>query len=349
MSKKSYFEQRALSCEDKIQNILKELPVFCELFFVGISNTTSPLTRLNYAYDLRIFFDFLAKKMFRCEKISQISLEKLEEVGSDDIELFLNYLNRYKFNGKICSCTECGKSRKLATVRSFYKFLFNKNFVSSNVASKVSMPKLHSKEIIRLDSNENNNEVARLIDVVESGEGLSKKQLDFHKKNKIRDSAIITLFLGTGIRISELVGLNVDDVNFKDNSFVVTRKGGNRAILYFNDEVRYALQSYLEERDASLNKNSDEQALFIGTKKRISVRTVEEIVKKYAKIVTPLKKITPHKLRSTFGTSLYRSTKDIYIVADCLGHNDVNTTKKHYAAITEDIRKNAASAIKLKD
>ncbi|MBE5757211.1 MAG: integrase [Clostridiales bacterium] len=348
MKKENYFEQRALSCEDKIDRILKELPYFCETFFVGIGNTTSPLTRLNYAYDLRVFFDFLAKKVFKVDDFSTITLENIEEIDSSDIELYLNYLNRYKYNGKICSCNEYGKARKLATVRSFYKYLFNKNKISTNVAAKVSMPKLHDKEIIRLDAVEGNNEVAKLIDTVETGYGLTKKQLDFHKKNKIRDSAIITLFLGTGIRISELVGLNVEDINFTSNSFVVTRKGGNRAILYFNDEVKYALESYLEERKVDDNKNDKQPALFLGTKGRISVRTVQEIVKKYAKIVSPLKKITPHKLRSTFGTNLYRSTKDIYIVADCLGHNDVNTTKKHYAAITEDIRKNAASTIKLK-
>ena len=83
--------------------------------------------------------------------------------------------------------------------------------------------------------------------------------------------------------------------------------------------------------------------------RRITVRAVENLVKKYAKIVTPLKKITPHKLRATYGTALYRETGDIYIVADVLGHRDVNTTRKHYAAITEDHRKSVAGAVKLHD
>ena len=81
--------------------------------------------------------------------------------------------------------------------------------------------------------------------------------------------------------------------------------------------------------------------------RRFSPRTVENLVKKYARIVTPLKNISPHKLRSTYGTALYRKTKDIYIVAEVLGHRDVNTTKKHYAAITEDIRKQASDKVKL--
>jgi site-specific recombinase XerD len=82
--------------------------------------------------------------------------------------------------------------------------------------------------------------------------------------------------------------------------------------------------------------------------KRISVRAVENLVKKYAKLVTPLKNISPHKLRSTFGTNLYRETSDIYIVADVLGHSDVNITKRHYAAIDEDRRKSVANIIKLR-
>ena len=156
------------------------------------------------------------------------------------------------------------------------------------------------------------------------------------------------MFLGTGIRISELVGLNVDDFDFDNNSFVVTRKGGNRTILYFNDEVKESLYEWLDERYLIEGLPRDETALFISLKNnRISTRAVQNLVKDYAKEVTPLKKITPHKLRSTFGTDLYRKTGDIYAVADFLGHKDVNTTRKHYAAISQDSRKSSAEIVKL--
>ena len=92
-----------------------------------------------------------------------------------------------------------------------------------------------------------------------------------------------------------------------------------------------------------------EHALFLSTqKRRFSVRSVENLVKKYAQITTPLKKITPHKLRSTYGTNLYRESEDIYLVADVLGHKDVNTTKKHYADIDENQRRNARNKVKLR-
>lgn len=350
MSKENYFEQRSVSCLEKIENIVETLPYYVEEFFVGIENRTTPLTRLNYAYDLRVFFDFLLKKTFRNKKsVQDITIDDLNALSSSDIELFLSYLSNYTINGKKEMCNERGKSRKLATIRSFYKFFFNKGVFIANTAAKVAMPKLHDKEIIRLDSNGKVDEVAAMINTADSGNGLTAHQQTFHAKTKMRDVAIITLFLGTGIRISELVGLNVSDIDFNTNSFVVTRKGGNRTILYFNQEVKAALEDYITERAQNENLK-DEEALFLSLQEtRISTRAVQNLVKKYAQIVSPLKKITPHKLRSTFGTNLYRETGDIYVVADVLGHKDVNTTKKHYAALSEDIKKRVATAVKLRD
>ena len=103
----------------------------------------------------------------------------------------------------------------------------------------------------------------------------------------------------------------------------------------------------MEER---LEEQTSDRALFLSIqKKRISVRALEILVKKYAKLIVPLKKITPHKLRSTYGTNLYRETGDIYIVAEVLGHKDINTTKKHYAATSDELKRLAASKVKLVD
>ena len=345
---KSYFEQREISFIERLDKIIDELPYFVHDFFIGVELKTSPLTRLNYGYDLRVFFDFLSKKVFRNKKITDIEFSDLSKLDISDFEYFLSYLSHYTINGKNERCTETGKARNLSTLRAFYKYFFNKGTLPANTPAKVSMPKIHDKEIVRLDSNEKVDEIGDMLYVVESGHGLTKKQFTYHNATKIRDTAIITLFLGTGIRISELVGLNIDDIDLKTNSFVVTRKGGNRAVLYFNNDVADALNTYLINRKNDQNVNEEEKALFLSLQnKRISTRTVQELVKKYAKIVSPLKKITPHKLRSTFGTSLYKQTGDIYIVADCLGHKDVNTTKKHYAAITEDIRKKAGYSLSL--
>lgn len=346
MKKENYYTKRNIQDIDKIGELLEELPSFCEDYFLGIESRTSSQTRLKYAYDLRIFFDFLSKKRLRGLPVSQMTLEHLEAVTHNDIELFLSYLSHYRFNDKQLSCDERAKARKLSAVRALFKYFFNKGLIEVDNSAKVPTPKLHEKEIIRLDSRE----VANLIQTVENGNGLSKHAVGYHNKTKIRDTAILTLFLGTGIRISELVGLDNDSFNFAENSFLVTRKGGNQAILYFSDEVKYALQEYIAEKTNDPKIPQGETAFFLSLQyKRINVRTVENLVKKYSKIVSPLKKITPHKLRSTYGTSLYNATGDIYIVADVLGHRDINTTKKHYAAITQEKRRQAANKVSLRN
>ena len=345
MKHDNYYTTRNIQDVDKIAELLEELPPFCEDYFMGIEPRTSAQTRLKYAYDLRIFFDFLCKKRYRNLTVQELTLEHLESVTHNDIEYFLSYLSHYRYNDKRLSCDERAKARKLSAVRAMFKYFFNKGMIEVDNSAKVSTPKLHDKEIIRLDTDE----VSELIDVVENGNGLSKHAVGYHNKTKIRDIAILTLFLGTGIRISELVGLDNDSFDFSENSFVVTRKGGNRAILYFSDEVKYALQEYIAEKSNDSRVPQDEPAFFLSMQyKRINVRSVEILVKKYSKIVSPLKKITPHKLRSTYGTRLYQETGDIYIVADVLGHRDVNTTKRHYAAISEGNRRKVANVVKLR-
>ena len=345
MKHENYYTTRNIQDIDKIASLLEELPAFCEDYFVGIENRTSSQTRLKYAYDLRIFFDFLCKKRYKNLTITELTLEHLEAVKHNDIELFLSYLSHYQYAGKRLSCNERAKARKLSAVRALFKYFFNMGLIEVDNSAKVPTPKLHEKEIIRLDADE----VSDLIHIAETGNGLSRHATGYHEKTKIRDTAILSLFLGTGIRISELVGLDNDSFDFSENSFLVTRKGGNQAILYFSDEVKYALKEYIAEKSNDPKVPKDEKAFFLSMQyKRINVRSVEILVKKYSKIASPLKKITPHKLRSTYGTRLYNETGDIYVVADVLGHRDVNTTKKHYAAITEDNRKRVASVVKLR-
>ena len=160
----------------------------------------------------------------------------------------------------------------------------------------------------------------------------------------------MTLLLGTGIRVSECVGLDVTDIDFNTNGIRVIRKGGSEMIVYFGDEVEKALKDYINGSRKLVNpQEGHEKALFYSTqRRRIGVKAVENLVKKYSRQVTPLKKITPHKLRSTYGTTLYQETGDIYLVADVLGHKDVNTTRKHYAAQDESRRRSAASVVKLR-
>ena len=348
MSEHSYHDQVNKENIEKMRAVLQELPKFCKQFFRGIENTTSTRTRLGYALDLRIFFEFIQQNnnALRRTPIREYPLGLLDQLGREDIEEYLDYLELYYKDDKEYRNDERGKSRKLASLRSMYHYFYTSELIEKDVAALVPMPKLHEKEIIRLDPDE----VATLLELVENGEELTETEKRYHRVTKTRDLALLTLLLGTGIRVSECVGLNLNDVDFKNGGIRIVRKGGYEAVVYFGEEVEDALLDYWDERTHKTAAMGHEDALFLSMQnKRISVRAVEKLVKKYASKVTSLKKITPHKLRSTYGTNLYRETGDIYLVADVLGHKDVNTTRKHYAAQQEENRRRAAKAVKLRE
>ncbi len=348
---KSYYEKKQIDGLVKLRKVTKELPPFIAEFFRGIASTTSINTQIVYAYDLKIFFNYLIleEKEFWYDSILQFTIEDLSKLNINHLENFIDYLGYYiKEDGeKVSEITngEKGKNRKISTLRSMFWYYFKRGKIPSNPAELIDLPKVHDKNIVTLDVHE----IVLLLEEVESGNKLTKKQKDYHKYTKKRDLALIILLLGTGMRISECVGINIDDIDFSINGVKITRKGGNESVVYFNEEVRESLLAYLEDRNIMDALEGHEQALFLSMqKKRMSSRSIQILVKKYSTIVTPLKTITPHKLRSTYGTQLYRESGDIYLVADALGHKDVNTTKKHYAKIDDDRRKMAAKYVNLR-
>lgn len=348
LKKNNYHDEQNKQNVLKMRAVLETLPSFCKTFFRGIEEYTSARTRLAYAYDIRLFFEYIHEQnaVYSRMDIKDFPLSILNELTRMDIEEYLEYMSLYQKDGRDITNDERGKSRKLAALRSFYNYFYRSEMIGTNPAALVAMPKLHEKEIIRLEPNE----VAMLLDQVEDGTKLTKKELEYHKKTKVRDVALLTLLLGTGIRVSECVGLDINDVNFDVCGIKIRRKGGYEAIVYFGDEVETALLDYLEKREHMIPVEGHENALFLSMQnRRITVRAVENLVKKYASRVTTLKKITPHKLRSTYGTALYRETGDIYLVADVLGHKDVNTTRKHYAAQADERRRRAAQYVHLRE
>ncbi len=348
MKEKAYYEDINIKNELRLRKMIDEMPPFCKQFFIGIEPTTSSRTRIAYAYDLCCFFEYLQQENPLCKQmeLKDIPLSILDEITPMDIEEYLFYLKYYEKDGTKHTNDERGIKRKLASLRSFYRYFYKNELIQNDPAVKVDMPKIHEKNIVRLDVDE----VARLLDEVESGDNLTTRQQKYHEKTKTRDLAMMTLLLGTGIRVSECVGLDMEDVDFRNNGIKIHRKGGAEVVVYFGDEVRSALMEYMVERQKITAEDGSINALFLSMQnRRISVRSVENLVKKYSKLVTSLKHITPHKLRSTYGTSLYRETGDIYLVADVLGHKDVNTTRKHYAAIDDDRRRSAAKYVRLRE
>lgn len=332
----------------KLRELLKTMPSFCRDYFRGIEATTTAKTRIGYGYDIRTFFRFLLSEnpSFKNAQMTDICLSDLDQLQPVDIEEYLEYLKYYTYDGQVFTNDERGIKRKFASLRSFFLYYQKRDLLRHNPTVVVDMPKLHDREIIRLDADE----VSDLLELVEHGrDHLSGMKKVYYEKNKQRNIAIFTLFLGTGIRVSECVGLDIEDVDFKNNRIRIIRKGGKEEYVYFGEEVANALKSYItEERVHVKPREGHEHALFYSIqKRRISVQAIENLVNEYTSQITSFKHITPHKLRSTYGTALYQQTGDIYLVAEVLGHNDVNTTRKHYAAMDDEQKRSAADAVTL--
>lgn len=357
MANLTYVEQLNTERMEKIRTMLRTLPSSCSDFINSIAMTTSILTRMAYTIDLQTFCGYATKEIpyFSEKSPENWTDEDLSHFTARDLNGYADYLTLYykdAFIGetieqqKVLRNHECGVMRKLSSLRSYFDYLFKAERISGNIAALVSLPKLHDKPILHLVSSE----VERLLSIAEEGTQLTETQQKFHNHTRKRDYAILMLFLGTGIRVSECVGIDITDLDFGNNAVLVTRKGGNQVILYYPQEVADALQDYLtERRQVKLADKIDENALFLSLqRKRISQRAVQMMVKKYCAVAVPLKKrMSPHKLRSTYATRLYHETEDIYLVADALGHADVNTTRRHYAAMSDQRRREAAQNVHL--
>ncbi|MDO4349985.1 MAG: tyrosine-type recombinase/integrase [Eubacteriales bacterium] len=352
MANTTYQERLRAERTEKVRQMLRLLPASCADFINSITMTTSPLTRLAYTIDLQTFCDYATKELpyFASKSPQDWTDEDLGHFTARDLNGYADYLTLYYKDQAVAETVEqqkvlrnheCGVMRKLSSLRSYFDYLFKSERISGNIAALVSLPKLHEKPILHLIGPE----IERLLAVADDGAELTQTQQRFHAHTRKRDYAILMLFLGTGMRVSECVGIDIGDLDLQQNAVLVTRKGGNQVILYYPQEVADALKAYLEERKRiEAADKVDENALFLSLqRKRISQRAVQLMVKKYCAVAVPLKKrMSPHKLRSTYATRLYHETEDIYLVADALGHSDVNTTRRHYAAMSDERRREAA-------
>ena len=338
----------------QIRAISRNLPQACGDFLRAIAVTTGTFTRLAYAIDLNTFFQFLHQERLSFSQKDPVLLndQDLNQLTQSDLTAYTEYLTYYlkadeehPDDDRVFVNHDLAIKRKLCSIRSFYDFLFKNHRIDSNVTELVPLPKIHEKPILRLSRTE----MEKMLMTAQSGDEMSKGQQKYQKITAKRDYAMLSLFLGTGIRVSECVGMNISDVDMENNAFLVTRKGGNQVILYFPPEVADALAEYLEERETIEPVPGHEDALFLSLqRKRMTQRAVQNLVKKYAAIAAPLKpRISPHKLRSTYATNLYHETGDIYLVADVLGHTSVDTTRKHYADMTDARRRMASEHVHL--
>lgn len=347
---KEYINEQDAAYLIRINELLSELPLIVERYIDDKTYTLTPKTRIAYIKDIKQFFEYLISANPLCSdmEIRQISADILNELTASDISEYL----------KSCQIYEKGKSgrkqfsspsnikRKLASLKSFFLYLQKNEYIKNNPTTLVEPPKIREKPIVRLEADE----IARFLDSVEYGSNLTKRQIALHGNSKERDLAIITLLLGTGIRVSECVGIDIKDIDFEESRIFITRKGRKEQFIYFGTEVENSLYAYLQIRKHIDAEPGHEDALFLSNRrKRISVRTIETLVEKYSEGVISSKKISPHKLRSTYGTELYRETGDIYLCAEALGHKSVETARRHYVVSDEEKLRNSRNMVKLRE
>lgn len=330
----------------KTKELISDLPPYVIDYFTARKSNTTSKTRLSYAYDMRRFFNWLKDTVPELSSVAlkDISIDVMSSVNARDIEEFLDYLQTYSntMNNQLTL------ARKLSCLCSFFSYLVRHDMISSNPCDKVLKPKISKdSRIIRLEPDE----IIRFLDAIEFGsDNMTPRQRKYLENTRERDLAIATLLLGTGIRVSECVGLNCKDIDFDNCKINILRKGHKRQFIAMSDEVIDALKSYLDLRNTITPKNADDDdALFLSTQHtRLGVQAIENMITKYADIIGSREHITPHKLRKTYGTELYNETGDIYLVARALGHESVNTTKDHYICDNEDSLLQARNKVKLR-
>lgn len=324
------------------ERLQQDLPPIMTQYLHKRGTGLSANTLLSYTNKLSVFAEFLCSR-FTAENPKEISLEDIRRITPDDIIDFIYWLQkehviiRGSETVTLMPNSKSSVNNYLSCISAFFTRLVREGIIPLNPALAIDRPKEQKNEVITYLKPE---EKAKFLQSVEYGTGFDVRQLKFHEKNKERDIAICQLLLGTGIRISELVGLDVSDVNFSECSILVTRKRNKRQEVYFSDLTSSYLQDYLEKRDL-YHPQENEKALFLsrsGT--RLGVRSMEKLVKKYISVSLPLlsSSISPHKMRSTYAINMLEKSSDIDLVRETLGHSSFAVVNR-YAKTANQKRK----------
>jgi len=336
-----YKDMKNRKDRDRSSEYLSDLPYYVQSFIIGREGNMSARTQYIYISRIDSFFNYLIDTRFKDKAKADITLQDLDTVTIEDIETFASWvrhghLRKTKKEIQRKDDKETTVNNYLSALSMFFKYFANRGKLSSNPVAGLERARKKKKEVIRL----NKKQKEQFFDCIQSGEKLTETQKRFHDKSGLRDYAICLLLVRTGLRVSELVGLNLRDINFDDYSLTVLRKGDKYDHVFFDDEVAEVLEEYLEERKNIAKE--DENGVFVVTVgkykgSRLSVRSVELLVKKYAVAGPANEQITPHKLRSTYATDMLVATGNISLVQKALNHSSPTTTMVYADQRTIDL------------
>ena len=332
----------------KLSNFLSQLPDFVFEYIEMAYSGESVNTQIGYSIDIKVFLEYLRKFKFKdVAALEDFTPEHMEQVTLRDLTAFQAYLREYEadivtLDGRHMKCTrrnsEYGINRKLSGIRGLFSYMYKNDMLTQNVTDKIDFKKIHQKMKRPLSSQE----TVALIDCIYNGENyFTGRDLAEYENRRLRDVALFTAYLGTGCRVSELINLDITDVDFDSSSFIVTRKGGDQQEVFMPVQVENELFAYMQKRLETENAK-DEKALFLSRLgKRMTAQSVEKNLKKYCRAVgiTDPDKTRPHALRRTFACNLIADGIDIKMVAELMGHKNIEVTHKYYAQYASQKRK----------
>ncbi len=342
----------------RLSAFLSQLPDFVFEYIQNYYTGESINTQVGYSIDIRIFLQFLMKYRFpEIENTEDFTIEHLKQVKAEDFIHFKAYLREYDqdtvtIDGRHLvqkrRNSNYGINRKLSAVRGLFTYLYKVDKLPENVTDKIDFMALHQKIKKPLSTQE----TMRLIDVIYNGENyFNGRALTEYKNKKQRDIAIIVTYLGTGVRVSELLNLDINDICFDTSSFIVTRKGGDEQEIYMPVQVENELLAYMTERLSAENVK-DKNAVFLSRQgKRMTVSSAEKMIKNYclAAGITDPDKTRPHALRRTFACRLLEDGVDIKMVAELMGHKNIEVTHRYYASYSQKARREVMRNLNVTD
>ena len=339
-----YSEEKNNKYFEKTKKLLEEMPEYCNDYYEHLmANDMGASTIHAYIADLNLFFKYLVRNSDA--HVSEITMEKLDDLTPSDIERYMAYLRYYNVDGISHQNNPSGRKRKLASLRRFFKFAReHQHWLENDPAAGAATPRVKTKDPTQIrvvEQRERERLFERLERMYKDAE--RDRAATNNPKYRVwikpafikRDTAIIYLFLGTGIRVSELVGLDVDNVDWEAGKAVIVRKGGDKDTIYMSDDVLGILKEYKNYWRNMLAP--DTPALFVSkTHTRLTVRAVEAMIKDLAEeLFGKGCNITPHKFRATFDSQYYRMTLDLEATRNAMHHKSVSTTSQYYLKANE--------------
>ena len=332
--KSEYYAEKERNYRKELHGLQRELPRYMMPYLQDLELSHQVRTSIAYTRELISFLRFIKDQnpLYQGMPLAQIPYECMENLTYLDINEYQSYLSYSDGEGGH-SCGDHAINRAMCALRGFFRYeVIHEHLVKDPTLGASKGKRIKNKPIERLTAAG----AHQLLQGVEASQSGTEHSRCFTVKTQLRDTAIFTLLLGTGIRVSEIVGLDMKDIDFERQSIRIVRKGGDIDDVYFNENVAAALKDYIELERGNYLPDPDEPALFLSNKRcRMTTRGMQKLVEKYGKSTLGNQSLHPHTLRKTFGTRLYEATGDIAIVADTLGHSSINTTRKHYADVSD--------------